>query len=177
LPARGGALTGAGAGLGLLLRLTPGLLEGVRDGLGGAGQRPLGLAAGARLGHLADQIGQTRVLAGPGLQVEAVARLREPLLRVNAGVDDPHVDLEDLDADQGHAHECVADEPPVEYELEYVVEAAAAAAATGLLCRYDCHVRIVLLGRYVGPAGRPSGRRPCVRRNVLARSAGRGGNR
>jgi hypothetical protein len=128
------------AGPCLRLALLAGLLESTGDGLGGTGQRSLGLAAGAGLGHLADQVGQAGVLARPGLQVQPVARLGEAQIGVDAGHDDPDVDLQDFDADQGDPYERVDDETPVEDQFQNVVEAAGAASPAGLLCRDNGHV-------------------------------------
>jgi hypothetical protein len=77
---------------------------------------------------------------GARLQVEAVAGLGEAEVGVDAGDDDPYVDLEDLDADQGDTYERVDDQTPVEDEFQYVVEAAAAASSAGLLCWDNGHV-------------------------------------
>jgi hypothetical protein len=103
------------------------LRERFRDGLCSAGQRSLGLAAGAGLGDLPHQVGQAGVLAWPRLQVEAVARLGEPEIGVDAGHHDPNVDLENLDAYERHAHERVDHYSSVEYEFQDVVQTAASA--------------------------------------------------
>src|SRR4051794_10809747 len=78
----------------LVLVVAPAALQGVGDGFDRAAQRAFGLALRAALGDLADEVGELGRLLAAGLEVKAVAGLREAQIGVHAGNDDAGVDLE-----------------------------------------------------------------------------------
>lgn len=133
--------------------------EGARDCLLAAGQGSLGLAAGAGLRELRE----SGRFGRPPFQIEAVAGLGKAEVGVDAGDDDPYVDLEDLDTEKGDPHVRVDHQPAVENEFQYIVEAAGTASAA-LLCR-DGHrdqplVRLPLRGSVDAVLAATRGRLP-----------------
>src|SRR5690606_7046343 len=121
-PAARGALAGGLAarlprpgrlpGSGPLLLVLVIVVVAAEDGLLGPGEHALGLAGGAALGHVLGELPE--VLAALAVEVEAVGGLGEAQVGVHARDDDPCVDGEDLDADEGDPHVGVDDQALVE---------------------------------------------------------------